>query len=62
MMFDRDQRAEIRSLCYEELRMIHRANQAAGSYRYLCMLDGQPVYSHHPIGHVMRDLEQEPNL
>jgi hypothetical protein len=61
-MFDRDQRAEIRSLCHEELRLIHRANQAQGSYRYLCMLDGQPIYSHTPVGEVIRDLEQEPDL
>jgi hypothetical protein len=61
-MFDRDQRAEIRSLCYEELRLIHRANQAQGSYRYLCMVEGQPVYSHSRVGEVIRDLEQEPNL
>jgi hypothetical protein len=61
-MFDREQRAEIRGLCHEELRLIHRANQAAGSYRYLCMVEGRPIYSHHPIGVVMRDLEQEPDL
>lgn len=62
MMFDRDQRAEIRGLCHEELQLIHRANQAAGSYRYLCMLDGRPIYSHTPVGQVIRDLEQEPDL
>lgn len=61
-MFDRDQRAEIRQLCHEELLLIHRANQAAGSYRYLCLVDGRPIYSHSPIGRVIRDLEQEPDL
>jgi hypothetical protein len=61
-MFDRDQRIEIRNLCHEELKLIHRANQAQGSYRYLCMVCGRPIYSHHPIGEVMRDLEQEPDL
>jgi hypothetical protein len=61
-MFDRDQRIEIRNLCHEELKLIHRANQAQGSYRYLCMVDGRPIYSHAPIGQVIRDLEQEPDL
>lgn len=61
-MFDWDQAAEIRALCHEELNLIHRANQAAGSYRYLCMVEGCPIYAHHPIGVVMRDLEQEPDL
>jgi hypothetical protein len=61
-MFDREQAAEIRNLCHEELRLIHRANMAAGSYRYLCMLAGRPIYSHTPVGVVIRDLEQEPDL
>jgi hypothetical protein len=61
-MFDKHERAEIRALCHEELKLIHRANQAAGSFRYLCMVEGAPLYSHHPIGVVLRDLEQEPDL
>jgi hypothetical protein len=61
-MFDRDQAAEIRALCHDELRLIHRANQAQGSYRYLCLVCGRPIYSHSPVGQVIRDLEQEPDL
>lgn len=61
-MFDPNQRAEIRNLCHEELRLIHALNQAQGSYRYLCIVDGRPIYSHSPIGQVIRDVEQEPDL
>lgn len=61
-MFDRNQAAEIRALCHEELALIHRANQAAGSYRYLCLVAGQPLYAHHPVGEVIRDLNKEPDL
>jgi hypothetical protein len=61
-MFDNEQRAEIRHLCHQELALIHRLNQAQGSYRFLCMVNGQPIFSHTPVGTVIRDLEQEPDL
>lgn len=61
-MFDRDQRIEIRNLCHEELLLIHRARMAAGSYRYLCLVDGRPVYCHAPWGTVLRDFQDEPQV
>jgi hypothetical protein len=61
-MFDREQAAEIRGLCYEELKLIHRARMAAGSYRYLCLVDGRAMYCHTPFGEIVRDFYYEPNV
>ena len=61
-MFDENQQAEIRGLCYEEMKLRHQLNQQMGSYRYQCRFQGQPIYSHTPIGEIMRDREQEPDL
>lgn len=52
-MFTNNERAEIRMLFYDELINIHEQMQRAGSYRYLCLVDGRPVYSHEPIGKVL---------
>jgi hypothetical protein len=61
-MFDREQRAEIRALCHEEMRLIHRRNRTRGTYRYLCWVAGQPIYSHTPRGEIACDFDEEPNL
>lgn len=52
-MFSEYERAEIRLLFYDELIRIHEAMQRAGSYHYLCLVNGHPVYSHEPIGKVL---------
>jgi hypothetical protein len=52
-MFTRDERAEIRMLFYDELVGIHEQVMRAGSYRYLCLVGGRPIYAHHPIGKVI---------
>ncbi len=62
MTFDEYERAAIMALIDKRLHQIHRANQAQGSYRYLCMVEGEPIYCHKPFGVVLRDLEQEPDL
>jgi hypothetical protein len=59
-MFDREQRAEIRALCHDEMKFIHRMNITRGSYRYLCVVGGRPIYSHTPVGDVLRDFDEEP--
>lgn len=62
-MFDREQRAEIRALCHDELKLIHRQNITRGSFRYLCTMGyGGVFYSHHPIGTVLRDFNDEPRI
>jgi hypothetical protein len=52
-MFTQDERAEIRILFYNELVCIHKAMLKAGSYHYLCLVDGKVVYTHSPIGKVI---------
>jgi hypothetical protein len=52
-MFTRDERAEIQMLFYDELVHIHAQMQRAGSYRYLCLVNGRPIYAHSPVGKVI---------
>lgn len=61
-MFTPNERAEILALCHEEMRILHRANQRRGSYRYLCMVDDGPLYCHTPRGETVIDFNDEPNL
>jgi hypothetical protein len=52
-VFSADERAEIRALVYSEFICINKMMMRAGSYRYICLLDGKPVYSHFPVGKVV---------
>lgn len=52
-MFTADERAEIRSLVYNEFISINRMMMRAGTYQYICLLAGGPVYSHYPVGKVL---------
>jgi hypothetical protein len=52
-MFTRDERAEIRLVLYDELIKIHELLARAGSYNYLCLINGMPIYAHNPIGKVI---------
>lgn len=48
---------DVRQLVYQELAaMEYRVAHAAGSYRYLCLLDGSPIFTHTPCGPVLRTL------
>lgn len=47
---------ELRCAVHAECAEIERLyRQSAGSYRYLCSLGGSPVYTHQPIGLVLRE-------
>jgi hypothetical protein len=52
-MFSEYERAEIRMLFYRELIEVHKAMMKAGSYHYLCLVNGHPMYAHAPIGEVI---------
>jgi hypothetical protein len=52
-MFTDNERAEIRMVLYSELVKIHELMQRAGSYNYLCLVNGHPVYSHEPVGKII---------
>lgn len=52
-MFTNDERAEIRMLLYAELIKVHEMMLRAGSYEYLCLVGGHPVYAHQPVGQVL---------
>lgn len=52
-MFSDNEIAEIRMVFYNELVNVHKLMLAAGSYQYLCLCGGRPVYSHTPIGKVL---------
>jgi hypothetical protein len=52
-VFSADERAEIRALVYTEFISINKMMQRAGSYRFICLLNGKPVFSHEPVGKVI---------
>ena len=52
-MFTQEERSEVRMVLYDELVKIHECMLKAGSYHYLCLVDGKPIYSHNPIGKVI---------
>lgn len=51
------EREEIRQLIYAELADLeNRVVHDAGSYNYVCCLGGAPVFTHNPIGRVLRQI------
>jgi hypothetical protein len=62
-MFDKDDECAIRQLVDRELRLIHQLNAARGSHRYMCQVDnGHPIFSHTPVGTVLRDFNDFPTV
>lgn len=53
MFFTADERAEIRALVFNEFITINKMMMRAGSYRYICLVGGKPVYAHYPVGKVL---------
>jgi hypothetical protein len=54
-MMSQAEREEIRQEVYRDIAeieddILHRA----GSFRYLCLLLGEPVFTHNPVGRVLR--------
>lgn len=48
---------EIRELIHRELAAIEsQVARCAGSYTYLCSLGGSPVFTHRPVGQVLRHI------
>ena len=48
--------AEIRSLVHQELAKIEDEVRHAGTYTYLCSVGGMTIFSHHPVGAVLRTI------
>jgi hypothetical protein len=56
-MLGRQERDEIRQLVYSELAHIEaEVAQHAGTYNYLCWVMGGPVFTHRPVGPVLRTI------
>jgi len=54
-MLSPEERDEIRQEVYRDLAEIEDdVSHNAGSYEYLCLLEGEPVFTHRPIGRVIR--------
>jgi len=57
-MMTRQEQDDIRQILYQELaRMHYQMAHHAGSYRYLCLVAGSPVFTHTPIGPVISILK-----
>jgi hypothetical protein len=55
MSLSQDERAEIRAEVYNDLCDIEdQISHRAGSYNFLCLLDGEPTFTHYPVGRVLR--------
>ena len=49
------EREEIRQEVYRDVAEIEdEVTRRAGSYRYLCLIDGDPVFTHSPVGRILR--------
>jgi hypothetical protein len=48
------EKAEIRQQVYREMIEVERQMVHHGSFRYLCLIAGVPVWTHQPIGPVLR--------
>jgi hypothetical protein len=54
-MLSPDDRQAVQQQVYEELAGIeYRISHFAGSFEYLCLVDGHPVFTHQPYGPVIR--------
>jgi hypothetical protein len=49
------EREEIRQVAYDAIAELERQiYECAGSYSYLCLIDGAVTFTHHPVGRVLR--------
>lgn len=55
-MLSPDDTEEIRRVLYQEYDWLSRAKCLAGSYTYLCLVDGLPTYTHTPCGTVLQQV------
>ena len=54
-MLSQEERQEIRQEVYRDVAEIEdEISHRAGSYNYLCLLQGAPTFTHHPVGRVLR--------
>jgi hypothetical protein len=54
-MLSPEERDEIRREVYQELVEIEdEISHRAGTYEYLCLVAGEPTFTHSPIGKVIR--------
>ena len=55
-MLSNEERDEIRREVYRDVVEIEDEvyRNRAGSYRYLCLIAGEPVFTHAPVGRVLR--------
>ncbi len=48
-------RRDVRRAVYEDLADIEeRIAREAGSYNYLCLVGGEPLFCHQPVGRIIR--------
>jgi hypothetical protein len=56
-MVSPSEREDIRQVVYRELAELeHRISHYAGSYKYLCLVQGGPCFTHTPCGPVLRTI------
>ena len=54
-MLSNEESAEIRSAVFREMIDIERRiEHDAGSFPFLCLIEGEPTFCHRPIGPVLR--------
>ena len=54
-MLSPHEREEIRQIMYRDMADIEDdISKRAGSYTYLCLIAGGPVFTHSPVGRVLR--------
>lgn len=60
-MLSEIERDEIRAEVYADMIEVERMiTHNAGSYPYLCLLGGSPVFTHQPVGGVLRYIPPHP--
>ena len=56
-MLSPEEMSEIRALVHAELAEVeYQCARHAGSYNYLCCIAGVPVFTHRPVGTVLRTI------
>jgi hypothetical protein len=56
-MMSSGEREDIRQVVYQELvELEHRISHNAGSYRYVCLIQGGPCFTNTPSGPVLRTI------
>lgn len=62
-MLSPEERQEIRSQVHQELAEIEDdVAHRAGSYNYLCEVAGDTIFTHQPVGAVLRSIPHAPQL